>query len=108
MPEPSTLALFVAAALLLLITPGPAVLYIITRSVDQGRMAGIVSALGCGIGTLFHVTAAALGLSALLAGTIGGWIKSNARYLRAERYFAGTVYIGLGLTTALSSSNKSK
>ncbi|MBA3766340.1 MAG: LysE family transporter, partial [Acidobacteria bacterium] len=43
---------------------------------------------------------------ALLAGTIGGWIKSNARYLRAERYFAGTVYIGLGLTTALSGSNR--
>jgi threonine/homoserine/homoserine lactone efflux protein len=48
------------------------------------------------------------GLYALLAGTVGRWLKGSARYLRAERYFAGSVYIGLGLATAISGSNKSK
>jgi threonine/homoserine/homoserine lactone efflux protein len=65
-PEASTLGLFVLAALVLLVTPGPAVLYIVTRSVEQGRVAGLVSALGVHVGTLVHVAAAALGVSALL------------------------------------------
>jgi threonine/homoserine/homoserine lactone efflux protein len=210
MPELSTLALFVVAALVLLITPGPAVLYIVARSIDQGRLAGVVSMLGIHVGTLFHVAAAALGISALLmssalafsivkyvgaayliylgvrkllareeahqlevvknrkltdifyqgvlvnllnpktalfffaflpqfvnasrgavagqilllgfifvvlgicsdglyallAGTIGHWLKGSLRFLRVQRYFAGTVYIGLGVTTALSGSNR--
>jgi threonine/homoserine/homoserine lactone efflux protein len=210
MLELSTLALFMAAALVLLITPGPAVLYIVARSIDQGRMAGIVSTLGIAVGTLFHVAAAALGVSALLvssalafnvvkylgaayliylgvrkllvreelqqpeviekhklsrifyqgilvnllnpktalfffaffpqfvdpskgsvtiqilwlgfifmgmavcsdgfyallAGSIGHWLRGNLRFLRAQRYFAGWVYIGLGVTTALSGSSK--
>ena len=66
MPEPSTLSLFVIAALVLLLTPGPAVLYIVARSVEQGRTAGLVSTLGIHVGTLVHVAAAALGVSALL------------------------------------------
>jgi threonine/homoserine/homoserine lactone efflux protein len=65
-PEASMLGLFVAAAVVLLITPGPAVLYIVTHSVEQGRLAGLVSALGVHVGTLVHVAAAALGVSALL------------------------------------------
>jgi threonine/homoserine/homoserine lactone efflux protein len=65
-PEASMLGLFVAAAVVLLVTPGPAVLYIVTRSVEQGRLAGLVSALGVHVGTLVHVAAAALGVSALL------------------------------------------
>lgn len=66
MPSGPTLALFAAAALALLLTPGPAVLYIVARSVEQGRGAGLVSALGIQFATLFHITAAALGVSALL------------------------------------------
>ena len=203
----SNLLLFIPAAFNLLITPGPAVLYIVTRSVDQGRRAGIVSVLGIQIGTLTHVFAAALGLSAilvtsalafdvvkylgaayliylgirtlldrkpvvqsqtverktlktifsqgvivailnpktalfffaflpqfvdsargsvplqflllgaifvgmalitdsvyaLLAGTAGRWLKGSPRFLRAQRYISGTIYIGLGVTTALAS-----
>lgn len=206
----STLTLFILAALALLITPGPAVLYVVARSIDQGRLAGVVSMLGIHVGTLFHVAAAALGLSALLmssalafgvvkylgaayliylgvrkllareetsqpevverrklahvfyqgvvvnllnpktalfffaflpqfvepakgavagqilllgfifvvlgicsdglyallAGTIGRWFKGNMRFLRAERCFAGSVYIGLGVATALSGSER--
>ncbi len=67
MPDRSTLTLFVTASLVLLITPGPAVLYIVTRSIDQGRLAGLMSALGANIGILVYAAAAALGVSALLA-----------------------------------------
>ena len=67
MPEPHTFALFVGAALALLVTPGPAVLYIVGRSLDQGAPAGIMSAMGLVTGGAVHVLAAALGISALLA-----------------------------------------
>ncbi|MCB0210469.1 MAG: LysE family translocator [Anaerolineae bacterium] len=210
MPDFSTLTLFVVAAVALIVTPGPAVLYVVARSIDQGRMAGVVSTLGIGVGTVFHVAAAALGVSALLvssalafnvvkylgaayliylgirkftvsesvtsletvkpqklarvfyqgiavnvlnpktalfffaflpqfvdvargdvalqvfflgtifvmigivsdsvwavvAGTIGRWLKGNRRFLMGQRYFAGTVFIALGITTALSGSSK--
>jgi threonine/homoserine/homoserine lactone efflux protein len=60
------LLLFAGAGLLLNVTPGPDLLYILGRSVSQGRQAGLLSALGIGAGCLFHVTAAALGVSALV------------------------------------------
>lgn len=211
MPDPSKLPLFITACISLLLIPGPAVLYILTRSIDQGRMAGVVSVLGLQTGTLFHVGAAAAGISAilvssalaftivkylgalyliylgvrkllereeirtnhalepaslrqiysqgvivnifnpktalfffaflpqfvdksqgavglqmlvlgclfvglalftdgsyaLLSGTLGHWLKHNLRFWRAQKYVAGSVYIGLGVTTALTGSNKS-
>ncbi|MGP4098934.1 LysE family translocator [Nonomuraea sp. KM90] len=67
MPDISTLAIFCALTLGLLVVPGPAVLYIVTRSVSQGRGAGLVSVLGVHTGSVVHVAAAALGISALLA-----------------------------------------
>lgn len=207
---PSNFSLFLTATLILLLTPGPAVLYVIARSIDQGRKAGLISVLGLALGTLFHVFAAALGLSALLlssalafsivkylgaayliylgirrlisqenvhqveselesslgrafsqgvvvnvlnpktglfffaflpqfvdrsqgsltlqllllgtifvllaictdglyaltAGTLGRWLRGNLHFLRLQRYFAGWVYIGLGLTTALAGNHK--
>lgn len=66
MPDLSTLGLFSLAALGLLVIPGPAVIYITTRSIDQGRAAGLASVLGISAGTMVHTAAAALGLSALL------------------------------------------
>ena len=66
LPDASSLGLFVVAALVLLLTPGPAVLYIVTRSIDGGRRVGLVSMLGVHVGTLVHVAAAAIGLSAVL------------------------------------------
>ncbi|WP_442577631.1 LysE family translocator [Mesorhizobium sp. ASY16-5R] len=66
-PGASSLGLFIVAALVLLVTPGPAVLYIVARSIEQGRLAGFVSDLGIHSATLVHVLAASLGLSALLA-----------------------------------------
>src|SRR6266850_263750 len=88
MPGPG-LGLFVVAALLLLITPGPAVLYIVTRSMDQGRRAGLVSMLGVHAGTLVHIAAAAAGLSALLMASATAF--SLVKYLGA----AYLVYLGV-------------
>jgi threonine/homoserine/homoserine lactone efflux protein len=65
-PDASTLAVFAVAALILLVIPGPAVLYIVSQSVSRGRVAGLVSMLGIQVGGLVHVAAAAAGLSALL------------------------------------------
>jgi len=65
-PDLHALLLFAGAGLLLNVTPGPDLLYILGRSVSQGRQAGLLSALGIGAGCLFHVTAAALGVSALV------------------------------------------
>ena len=208
MPEPSTLVLFVAAALVLLVTPGPAVLYVVARSIEQGPKAGFVSSLGLSVGGFVHVLAATLGLSAilvssatafgivkmigagylvflglrtllsrdkaapsvsgsprgmrrifrdgvivnlfnpkaalfffaflpqfvdpargnvalqflglgllfevlgmmsdstyaLLAGTMGVWLRTNEKVRRAQRYVTGSVYLGLGVATALSGS----
>ncbi len=210
MPDWTTLSLFIAAASILVFTPGPNTLYIIARSVNQGRQAGIVSSLGVEVGTLFHVAAAAFGISALLltsawafnivkyagaayliylgiktlltreknveaemveemslrrtfsqavlvnilnpktamfffaflpqfidaeqgavatqilflgvvvvvlgftsgslysllAGSIGNVLRGNLKFLRAQRYFAGSVYIGLGAATALTGTHK--
>ena len=59
--------LFLAAGILLHLTPGPDTIYILGRSVAQGREAGIASAFGICVGSIFHTCAAALGLSAILA-----------------------------------------
>jgi threonine/homoserine/homoserine lactone efflux protein len=73
----------------LLLTPGPAVLYIVTRSLDQGRRAGFVSVLGVHAGTLVHVAAAAAGLSAVLAASATAF--SVVKYLGA----AYLIYLGV-------------
>lgn len=210
MLELSRLPLFILTAVVLLLTPGPAVLYIVARSVDQGRRAGLISVLSIETGNSAHVLAATFGLSALLAssalafsvvkylgaayliylgvrkllspetvissvavpalshrrifsqgvlvaalnpktalfflaflpqfvdssrgavapqmlmlgglfvlmalvsdglyaltaGTLGNWLKKSRPFWRAERYVVGSVYVGLGLTAALSGSSK--
>jgi threonine/homoserine/homoserine lactone efflux protein len=67
MPDAAHLAVFCAAALALLLVPGPAVLYVVTQSIDQGRRAGLAAVAGIHTGTLVHVAAATAGLSAVLA-----------------------------------------
>jgi threonine/homoserine/homoserine lactone efflux protein len=67
MPDLNGLGMFVFVAFALAITPGPAVLYIVTRSISQGRAAGVVSCLGVALGGMAHVLAATVGLSAALA-----------------------------------------
>ena len=89
MPDPSRLALFVAAALVLLAVPGPAVLYIVTQSITHGRRAGVVSCAGVFTGTLVHVGAATIGLSALLA--------SSATAFDVVKYAGAAYLIYVGL-----------
>lgn len=60
------IALFMLASVTLNLTPGPDMMYVITRSVGEGKKAGIVSALGISTGTFFHILAVAFGLSAFL------------------------------------------
>ncbi len=66
MPGSASLLGFVAAALVILLIPGPGVLYIVARSLSQGQRAGLVSVLGLSVGALVHVAAATVGLSAIL------------------------------------------
>lgn len=66
-PDGAHLLVFVGASLLLLVTPGPAVLYIVTRSLEQGSGAGLISVLGLAVGGLVHVTAVVLGGAAVVA-----------------------------------------
>ena len=63
----SSLLLFVTGAAVLLVIPGPAVTYVVSGSIGHGRAAGLVPVLGIVVGTLCHVVAAALGISAVLA-----------------------------------------
>ena len=93
MPDLTHAGLFAGAALALLVTPGPAVLYIVTRSVGRGRRAGLVSVLGICTGTLVHVAAAALGLSALL--------MSSALAFNVVRGLGALYLIVLGIRTLL-------
>ena len=93
LPDWSGLGLFVVAALVLLITPGPAVLYIVTRSIDQGRRAGLVSMLGVHVGTLVHVAAAAVGLSAVLV--------ASATAFTAVKWLGAAYLVYLGVRRIL-------
>ncbi len=93
-PDGPAVGVFVLAALALLVVPGPAVLYVVARSISEGRRAGIASVLGIHVGTLVHIAAATLGLSALIA--------SSAIAFTAVK-IAGAVYlVGLGLWTLVS------
>jgi threonine/homoserine/homoserine lactone efflux protein len=93
MPDPSTFAVFALAALGLLVIPGPSVTYIVTRSIHQGRVAGLVSVLGIHTGSVVHVVAAALGLSAVL-------VSSSVAFQVVK--LAGAAYlIVLGVRTLL-------
>ena len=66
MPDPAQLILFLAAAMLLAVTPGPGIFYVAARTLAGGRAEGIASSFGTGLGGLFHVVAGALGVSALV------------------------------------------
>jgi threonine/homoserine/homoserine lactone efflux protein len=91
MPAGSRIILFVTTVSLLLITPGPAVLYIIASSLAHGRQAGLISALGTSTGNLLHAVATTLGLSALLA--------SSALAFGAVQYVGAAFLIYCGLRT---------
>ena len=93
MPEPHTFLVFAAASALLVLIPGPAVIYIVTRSARHGRMAGLVSTAGIEVGGLVHVAAATVGLSAVLA--------SSSTAFNVVRYAGAAYLVYLGIRALL-------
>ncbi|HEX2714098.1 MAG TPA: LysE family translocator, partial [Candidatus Acidoferrales bacterium] len=91
MPEVSQWIAFGVATLILNLTPGPDMMYVVARSVGQGRRVGMVSALGIGAGILVHTLAAALGIAALLRAWPLGY--QMVRYAGA----AYLIYLGVRL-----------
>ncbi len=113
MPELDSLLLFIAAGLLLNLTPGPDVLYIVTRALRQGARAGIVAGFGITAGCFVHIAAAALGVSALMAASttafavlkwLGAaylvWIGLRMLLTRAPKHAAGAPAAGSDTTAA--------
>jgi len=91
--DPARLAIFVAATLALLVTPGPAVLFIVTRSMAEGRRAGLLSVLGIELGNSVHCLAATLGLAAILA--------SSPVAFAVVKYLGAAYLVVLGLRKLL-------
>jgi threonine/homoserine/homoserine lactone efflux protein len=95
LPDLSILAVFLVATIALNLSPGPDMLYVISRSLGQGRRAGIVSALGIGAGTLVHTFVTAIGLSAVLLS-----VPIAFEFIK----YAGAAYLAfLGVRMLLSS-----
>lgn len=89
----TSFGLFLTAALILAITPGPGIFYVLTRSIQGGRREGITSSLGTAVGGLVHVLAAALGLSAVL--------MTSAVAFHLLKYAGAAYLIYLGIRTLL-------
>jgi threonine/homoserine/homoserine lactone efflux protein len=83
-PDSTAVWLFCVAALALLLIPGPAVLYVVVQSAEQGRRVGLASVAGIHLGTLVHVAAATAGLSALI-------VASDAAFSTVK--YAGAGYL---------------
>jgi threonine/homoserine/homoserine lactone efflux protein len=92
--DPSRFAVFAVAALVLLLIPGPAVVYIVAQSMHQGRRAGVVSVLGIHTGSMVHVLAATVGLSQLLV--------SSATAYTVVKYAGAAYLIALGVRRILT------
>jgi len=89
MPDPRHLWLFFTAAVVLAVTPGPGIFYVLARTLAGGRREGVQSSLGTFVGGLFHVFAAALGVSAILA--------ASALAFRTVKYAGAAYLIWLGM-----------
>lgn len=90
----SNVMLFVTTAVLLILTPGPDMIYVTTRGIAQGRTTALLSTVGICIGYLVHTTLAVLGLSALL--------QSSALAFEIVRYAGATYLLYLGIRTLMS------
>ena len=97
MPELTTIGIFLTAAIILAITPGPGILYVLTRSIKGGRSEGLFSTVGTSIGGLFHILVAAFGLSAILA--------TSAIAFSIVKYVGAAYLIYLGIRTLMGNDN---
>jgi threonine/homoserine/homoserine lactone efflux protein len=95
MPRPETLYLFAIACVGLVLLPGPAVIYIVTRGVVHGRRGGLISTLGVETGNLIQVLAAAAGLAAIVA--------SSADAFSVVKYLGAAYLVFLGVRTLAGS-----
>ena len=100
MPDVPMLTGFIAAALVILLIPGPAVLYLVTRSLVQGRRAGFVSVLGLSTGALVHVVAATVGLSAILV--------ASSTAFTVVKMLGAAYLIFLGVRTLLATRQRAE
>lgn len=96
-PVDTSLLAFLAAALVVLVIPGPGVLYVVARSVGQGRESGLVSAAGLSVGALVHVAAATAGMSALLV--------TSATAFSLVKFLGAAYLIYLGVRTVVGASS---
>ena len=94
MPDFTSFTLFLTAAFILAVTPGPGIFYVLTRSIKGGRREGYVSSLGTAVGGMAHVVAAALGLSAILA--------TSALAFTIIKYAGAAYLVYLGVRTLMS------
>ncbi len=91
MADSGNLALFLAAAVLIAVTPGPGILYVAARTLAGGRAEGLASSFGNGIGGLFHVAAGAVGISAL--------VMASAEAFTVLKLVGALYLVWLGLKT---------
>jgi threonine/homoserine/homoserine lactone efflux protein len=94
MPELSQLALYVAAAFLLAITPGPGIFYVAARTLAGGRAEGVASSFGTGLGGMFHVLAGSLGVSAI--------VLASAELFTALKLIGAAYLVWMGVRAFLS------
>jgi len=94
MPDLTQFFLYLAAALLLAITPGPGIFYVAARSLAGGRAEGIASSFGTALGGLVHVLAGALGVSAL--------VLASAELFTALKWLGAAYLVWLGVRTMMA------
>ncbi|MBO1072995.1 LysE family translocator [Roseomonas marmotae] len=87
-------ALFLAAALLLAVTPGPGIFYVAARTLSGGRAEGIASSLGTGLGGMVHVLAGSLGVSAI--------VLASAELFTALKLLGAAYLVWIGLRTIIA------
>jgi threonine/homoserine/homoserine lactone efflux protein len=97
MPRPETLYVFAVACVGLVLLPGPAVIYVVTRGVVHGRRAGLMSVLGVETGNLFQVLAATVGLAAVIA--------SSSEAFAVVKYLGAGYLIYLGIRALLGAED---
>lgn len=94
MPDLADFVLYVAAALLLAVTPGPGILYVAARTLAGGRAEGMASSFGTGLGGMVHVLAGALGVSAV--------VLASAELFAALKLVGSAYLVWIGLRTVLA------
>ena len=94
MPDASQFTFFLAASLLLAVTPGPGLLYVAARSLTGGRTEGIASSLGAGLGGISHVLAGSVGVSAL--------VLASAELFTAVKLLGAAYLAWLGVRTIIA------